>query len=50
MSQETDDEVMAILCLINHWAELMYQAIDNKYLLAHNGQKEECEKQSSNNG
>lgn len=43
ISQETDEEILALLCLINHWAELTYQAIENKYLLPHNGEKEEYE-------
>lgn len=42
-SQETDEELIALLCLINHWAELTYQTIENKYLIAHNGEREEYE-------
>lgn len=43
-SRETDEELIALLCLINHWAELTYQTIENKYLLAHNGEMEEHER------
>lgn len=44
LSQETDEELVALLCLINHWAELAYQTIENNYLITHNGDMEEHER------